>query len=517
MLLAHSLSIAALLWPGRGNARILTSVDMVKSPSAPTLARKDEQRFVWRGDSRDNDTIWRAGGFRPRGDYVDDEEAYDLERHKQGATAWKEEKRGSKESSAESCTPSEMGWASAYAATTASSRTVSRLPWVYLIRGTPNMIDAAVALGDDDAEDEFAALGGVLWAQVVGHMTRDTLQALELEYADGIPDDVAVESVLPNLQYDAERFRYSSALRSLAEGYGRGSRQAATAFMGRPDVGQTVGWTGQFPLLPVDPPCPSSLSSRESGGGDGDETTLGPQQAAFTEEDMLAAVEYLREHDEPCEPGEGTLHSYLVMEAEDAIATSLERLDREEPGPFSHHHGIAEADAFIQRAMDMMRRGGSGVCNLLGGCEMLGTFDLHKRANGEITFLDKEGPNRGFASFCGKIQQKPRTDSCQHVQDVEFGFKLSDDFLSGTYDRLGAILQGPSGRVIFEIADGAPPGYQRWTRLDLEQSFGSDTLDVAEGITQIQLTAAGHYEGTKNDEWKLQGTSSQPVSPNVPV
>ncbi|KAM4066471.1 heat-labile enterotoxin alpha chain domain-containing protein [Hirsutella rhossiliensis] len=494
--MAVSATLLWLFWLGCGNARVTTSLGVPEGPEAlnTLFSREDGKKFVWRGDVRDNVTIQRAGGFRPRGSYVDEEEAFDLERHKQGAMAWKDEQYDSEDSDAESCSPSEMGWASAYVSTASSSSAVSHLPWIYLVRATPNMIDTVRALNLEDNEEEFAALGGILWPQVVGHMSLEALQRLNRRYPDGIPDDVAVENVVPNPQYDADRFRDSVADSSRAEGYDRGSMEAAIEFMGRPGVGEVVGWTGQFPLLPVDSPCPSPSASGDSSSEEtqGESAILSSQRgqnAALTEEDLLAAAEYLREHDEPCEADSHSLNSYLVVEAEDAIATSLERFDRENPdGPFGHNRGIAEADAFIQQAIDRMRRGQNGVCNLLDGCgSMLGKFSRAKRAEG--------GASKGLEPFCGKLK---KTDACDHIQDVEIGFKLSDDYFSGTYDRLGAILEGPAGKASLEIAEAPPSGFEKWFRV------GPNMLDIKKGINKIQLTAAGHYSGTRNDEWKLQ-------------
>lgn len=112
-----------------------------------------------------------------------------------------------------------------------------------------------------------------------------------------------------------------------------------------------------------------------------------------------------------------------------------------------------------------------------------------------------------MAAFCKKVHAPSKTtDRCDTVKDLEFGFQLSDESSSGTYDRLEAILTGPSGQTRFEIADAPSLGFHKWFPVDVNV-FGSKTLDLKKGIAKVELTAAGHYEGTKNDQFQLQGMS----------
>ncbi|XP_044721517.1 pyridine nucleotide-disulfide oxidoreductase family protein [Hirsutella rhossiliensis] len=106
----------------------------------------------------------------------------------------------------------------------------------------------------------------------------------------------------------------------------------------------------------------------------------------------------------------------------------------------------------------------------------------------------------------GAVPQNIPPGPCQKIKKLEFGITLSDDFWSGTYDHIGAVLEGPAGQATLDIADKPERGFQAWTPVDLQSSFGSDTIDI-NGISTIKLTAKGIFwtlEPERNDKFEVQ-------------
>ncbi|KAM4065366.1 heat-labile enterotoxin alpha chain domain-containing protein [Hirsutella rhossiliensis] len=424
----------ALLWfllLGWGYARALIPLGMPESLDLPKsqFFREDEvnlvrraqdgdgnntdikHMFVWRGDDRDPETIQRLGGFSPVGDYADNEEAFNIRRHTLGAIRWMEDNVDDSDSdsgdsdseSGDSDSDSKFahvtnedyrkafkcGWSSAYVPTAATSATVWKYSWIYLIRATPNIVEESSVFGEGrDTEAEFSALGGVLWSQVVGHMTVDTLDSLRQQYPDLIiPDDVAVQNIVQNRQYDEERFRNSfAAPPSVAVGAtpeGRpyfNSRQGAIHYMGLPGVGDVVGWTGHFPLLPVDPSPPQAETCPANDSIPGPSTSVGQGGQAYSEDDIIVAAEFLQENNAPCALSSlDPRTQFLILEADAAIARALARLDQVRPN--ETHGTIDEANEAIQAIVARMRQSEEqGTCNLVAKCSSMKQSPKRKRA-----------------------------------------------------------------------------------------------------------------------------------------
>ncbi|PHH80732.1 putative enterotoxin [Ophiocordyceps camponoti-rufipedis] len=247
MVFPTALLLSLLL--GWGYAGTVPSLD---GEHEATLVRRIDtagrQKYVWRSDDRNPETIRREGGFRPVGDYVIDGFAYDLRRHVHGSIAWLQDHPNYDDYSDADWThvrndnyreAFRCGWSTAYVSTSAAFQGVGNNAWVYFIRATPNMVEATTALGEErDDEREFVALGGILWSQ----------------------------AMTPNPEYNEARFRNSYAATS-EMATGRTSwgmryfldRQGATSYMSLSGVGDVVGWTGSFPLIPdVVPEAPTT-------------------------------------------------------------------------------------------------------------------------------------------------------------------------------------------------------------------------------------------------------------------
>ncbi|ODA76513.1 hypothetical protein RJ55_07783 [Drechmeria coniospora] len=99
-----------------------------------------------------------------------------------------------------------------------------------------------------------------------------------------------------------------------------------------------------------------------------------------------------------------------------------------------------------------------------------------------------------------------RSARCSRMSNLEFGFALSNDRFSGTYDALQATLEGPAGSVTVPIAEGPSAGFSTWIPVDLKSAFGSDTIDI-HAIKKISLSARGLFFkllGARNDWLKVQ-------------
>lgn len=110
------------------------------------------------------------------------------------------------------------------------------------------------------------------------------------------------------------------------------------------------------------------------------------------------------------------------------------------------------------------------------------------------------------------VQKTPerKPAPCKTIKNLEFGLKLSDDFMAGTYDNLGATLDGPAGSTTLAIAEAPSRGFQTWIKVDMKSAFGSDTIDI-HGIDRINLTAEAEFwtlNPLRNDEFKVQGARS---------
>lgn len=85
---------------------------------------------------------------------------------------------------------------------------------------------------------------------------------------------------------------------------------------------------------------------------------------------------------------------------------------------------------------------------------------------------------------------------------------LSDDYWSGTYDKVAGTIEGSAGKSSFSFAEAPSRGTQKWVPMNMKESFGSDVIDI-NGIDKITLTAQGEFwklSSAKNDKFQVQGT-----------
>ncbi|POR35326.1 Heat-labile enterotoxin IIB, A chain [Tolypocladium paradoxum] len=491
-----------LLWLGSGNASPVSPSDV-----QGTIARRAPHRpakFVYRGDKRSPRDLREAGGFRPRGEYEDNDRTFTIYRHMLGE--W-----GRGEDSEDSDTDLDEPWSSAFVSVTTELETgASYGHWLYRIHATPNMIDPTV---ENEGEPEIFALGGVRWSQVVGYRHAN------IDQQETITD----ASFTPNPDYLGERYdRSTLTLVGPRSGWRRHGRRHWTQFMNRAAVGSDVGFTGQFPLQfetyttndNIPGPSPETQQERPPSS-----PPAGAQVPELNWEDIVVVAEYLQEHNAPCDLGAlDPSTRYLTLGADATFARALARPDQERP---NHTGTIDEADPGIRAGIDRLREGEErSTCHLVTTCGSMYQLPQRKRAAGKVP---EQAPNRthmplrvlnlapsgraALEDICRKIYspKKTKTDACDSVRDLEFGFELTEEFGAGTYDRLAAILKGPSGKTEFEIADAPKAGFHpEWFPVDAN-AFGSKTLDLKKGITKVELTAAGHYSGPKNDQWMLQG------------
>ncbi|OAA42462.1 protein-tyrosine phosphatase [Beauveria brongniartii RCEF 3172] len=106
------------------------------------------------------------------------------------------------------------------------------------------------------------------------------------------------------------------------------------------------------------------------------------------------------------------------------------------------------------------------------------------------------------------LRRKNVPSVCRTIKNIQLGLALSNDYYSGTWDRIGATLEGPAGKAILRLAKGPSPGFSTWQKVDMKASYGSESIDIG-GIDKITLNAAAVFSGfrdsnPKNDQWKVQ-------------
>ncbi|KAK2600120.1 hypothetical protein QQS21_005135 [Conoideocrella luteorostrata] len=166
-----------------------------------------------------------------------------------------------------------------------------------------------------------------------------------------------------------------------------------------------------------------------------------------------------------------------------------------------------EPDRIFDDQLQQLRR---GEFNRLPCAAFIAFWALSKN-NHHKRLLPSQGLRPRAITDCDKaryletqlsLEDKP---PCSKIKDLEFGFKLSEDLTAGTYDRIGAILEGPAGKAEFTIADDPPRGFSTRIPVDLKSSFGSDAIAI-NGINAISLTAESWRSHLiPNDEWKVEG------------
>ncbi|PHH60550.1 hypothetical protein CDD81_1555 [Ophiocordyceps australis] len=127
--------------------------------------------------------------------------------------------------------------------------------------------------------------------------------------------------------------------------------------------------------------------------------------------------------------------------------------------------------------------------------EKLGLKNLTETTNGEI----KGHTVASFAVDRQDLFLKPR---CIHFKKLEFFIQLSQSAWSGTYDSIS--LAFDSGRANTFIVNDPSPGFNKWTTINLQKTFGKDTISVHEipGISLIDT--AFKVDWWSKDAWLLQ-------------
>ncbi|KAK1597114.1 cholera enterotoxin subunit A2 [Colletotrichum navitas] len=146
---------------------------------------RSDPKFVWRGAGRSPQEIKAAGGFVPKGltavgevapsislwNHVDIPEEYDEEGNRIGLGSTRDD-------DGYTSFTSSFLLALGHAFFSRQQETT----WIYRVKTTPNMIDVTKTLGKYNVyfeEDEYAALGGVKWDQIVSwrKIDRSNLQS----------------------------------------------------------------------------------------------------------------------------------------------------------------------------------------------------------------------------------------------------------------------------------------------------------------------------------------------------
>ena len=114
-----------------------------------------------------------------------------------------------------------------------------------------------------------------------------------------------------------------------------------------------------------------------------------------------------------------------------------------------------------------------------------------------LTFVFTVASVRDCEQARGIVQSMPEQESgpCRKIKNLEFGLKVSDVFTFGTWDNIGATLDGPAGSATLAVAEAPSRGFQTWIPVNTKSAFGSDTINI-NGIDRINLNAKGDF-------WKL--------------
>ncbi|EFZ03318.2 heat-labile enterotoxin alpha chain [Metarhizium robertsii] len=384
-------------------------------------APKQPANEVYRGDFRSPAEVAKDGGFRPRGDYANNDRAFSMWRHMLGEFSIEYNPEFIGEHPTEN--PNEE-WASAYVSVSTTTGEAARFGlWLYRIRATPNMIDPTT---EDQKHPEVFALGGVHWEQVMGWYQINPLS-----------DVITAADFTPNPAYQARYDQF--ALTTVdPESPWHLDRSYWTQFMDRQEVGSAVGFTGQFPLqfgtYSLDGlPEPSSWAYTEIQGERPQPAEA--QAPALNEDDIIVAAQYLRDHNAPCDAsGVDPQTQSLILEADSIFAQALARMNREHERP---NRTFAEADEELQAIIESLESGEKPTtCELVGECSGM-WHSQQKRA---------EAPS-GLSKLCQKIH-KPRTGAngldnatqnsknCVLRSLIKVKVQLSDTISAGSWDRL---------------------------------------------------------------------------------
>ncbi|KJZ73293.1 hypothetical protein HIM_07297 [Hirsutella minnesotensis 3608] len=225
--------------------------------------------FLYRGDKRSPQEISLRGGFHPRGDYAAaGPEVFSIRRHKDGPMYWaanfasdlEHHEEGWQEIYQERL----RQWTTAYVSTSKSADFArDRKDWVYKIRATPNLINVEDTLDEFDVEEEFVALGGILWSQVVGWISGDDFDSIaedgpseltdaQIELNSAFDSTLLAETYCPYVWQPLRGEACDNNAEQDENALVRAVRAddlptSAKAFMDQ--FGAAVRWTGSFPLI----------------------------------------------------------------------------------------------------------------------------------------------------------------------------------------------------------------------------------------------------------------------------
>ncbi|KAK2616691.1 hypothetical protein QQS21_000303 [Conoideocrella luteorostrata] len=283
-----------------------------RDPPPPKTYTKPAAKRVWRGDRRAPRTLRRAGGVIPLGNYWEREfegrGSFTIAHHEQGPNH--EDNLRSP-------------WGTAFVSVSRDSYTASTYGyWLYLIDGTPNMIDP-------DADQlthgqEAFALGGILWRQIIGWVYIDEKRA-EQGYTEADTqrnpeyDPSFAEYTVTRINPGDTRWR---AYRSLG-------RDSWTNFMNN-DVPQglreRLGWSNRFPFTfqpnnadETNFPGPrdgdieetyepdTSQHTSDSESSDGESSDNEPPRKV-SRMDVITMADYSRQQTEQCPAGSSSTH-----------------------------------------------------------------------------------------------------------------------------------------------------------------------------------------------------------------
>ncbi|KAM3518661.1 hypothetical protein MY4038_010032 [Beauveria bassiana] len=482
---AHLLLLAA----GRGSAFPNGKGDVI------SRAPKQPAKEVYRGDKRSPRDVARDGGFRPRGNYENDDRAFSIYRHMVGEFGREDDSDLSDEDSDEE-------WTSAYVSVTTSVDTgASYGHWVYRIHATPNMIDPTA---ENENEPEIFALGGVPWSQVMGWYQLRFDEHGEPLNAEGI----TTTDFTPNPAYQQ---RYDGFALTTVDPRGpwrRRDRSYWTQFMNGQNVGSAVGFTGQFPLdLGT-----YSLEGLSGPSGSGEiqmvRPPTQPEAAALSEEDIVMAAEYLHEHNVPCDVSAAEPQTQLrTLEADAIMAQALARLHRERPND-TLPTPIEEADAQIQAIIERLRRGQEpNSCQLVGECSVL-RLPQKKRATAPA----------GLSKLCKKLQTPKQgtngldeatqnSETCVLRSPLKIKVQLSDDTSAGSWDRLfleiGKNPRYAGGQPHYLLKESPSAGDLMSLDVDLADAIPNKAVTI-EDIKKVRLVSRLDNGGVGSNELKLK-------------
>ncbi|KAK8142352.1 hypothetical protein G3M48_008895 [Beauveria asiatica] len=108
------------------------------------------------------------------------------------------------------------------------------------------------------------------------------------------------------------------------------------------------------------------------------------------------------------------------------------------------------------------------------------------------------------------LQTKNVPVTCQKIKNIQLGVAFSNDLWSGSWDDIGATLEGPAGKAVLHVATQPERGSHTWAKVDMQASFKKDEIEVA-GLDTITLNAAGIFNppfriggNGQNDKWQVQ-------------